>query len=240
MKRSSRCLRGVAIAGFTAFLVYQAFAHPAVHGGIRSGGGLAIAQGVMAIVPEFVADRQAGQVRVYIVEETADKVDGKPVDRVRNLTVRCEAVGGEEAILLPLPIHPKNEPWFPVPPVKAAEGFVFHRIELSMKVSLDGKAAADLRFDAGKDARGFHCLIAPLEMTGAQNLRIAEAAITVTDAARKASWSKKLYEKGFGSGFKDVTWGTDLSLAKFEETIARSAELDKFRKPQGPAVTAKK
>jgi len=240
VKRSHGIVRTVALLGFTVFLVVQAFAHPAVHGGIRSAGGLALAQGVMAIVPEIVADRKAGQVRVYIVEETIDKVDGKPQDMVRNLTVRSETVGKGDAIVLPLPTHPKNEAWFSVQPVTVANGFVYYRIELTMRVSLDGKPGTDLTFGAGADARGFHCLIAPLEMGGAQNVRIESATFTVYDASKKASWSKKLYEKAGGSGFGSVTYGTDLSLAKFEETIAKSADLDKFRKPQAPELTAKK
>lgn len=239
MNKSRRLVSAFSVVALSAVAVLQALAHPATHGGIRSGGGVAIASPYTAIVPEFVADRKAGQVRLYVVQETDEKVDGKKMEMARNLTVRREAVGKSEAILLPLPDHPKNEEWFTVPPVRKSNGFAFYRIELAMRVSLDGKPAADLAFDAGKDARGFHCLVAPLDMAAAQNLRIESATLSVYDAAKKESWSRKLFEKAWGSGFKNVTYGTDLSLAQFEASVAKSGDLDKNRKPQAPEVTAK-
>ncbi len=222
----------IGAAGFFGLLALQALAHPVIHGGIRAE--VASIKDRGSIKVEFVADRKAGQVRLYVVEEGVDRNGATPSDWVRNLPVREETVGKEQALLMPLPDPGAGKQWLAVPPTRAAQGFLFYRIELALRVAVDGGAAADLKFSPGPDPRGFNCLAAPLDLSKAQTIRIEDATMTVCDAGMKTPTAIKLFPKGSPSRFGEN--GTDQSLAKYDEAIAQAPQLDKFRKPEAPAV----
>lgn len=236
MKTSRILLVGAAFA----IALPLAFAHPAVEGGLKHG--FAVVKGLYGSHIELVADPKAGEVRMYISEAQDEKLaDGKDHEWVINMACRTKKVGKEELSLLPMRDPGAGAEWFPVTPVEARGGYVFYRVEAAAKIMLDGDAARrhTLALTAGKDPRGFNCLKAAIDLSKAGTIRFEEVTVTVLDAKKaRAPWTKKC--------FADTAWGlgklhkgvpqTDFALKLFEEYVAKTAEMDKFRKPEAPAV----
>ncbi len=233
----------LAAAGL-AFAFTLAWGHPAIEGGIKQG--FAAVQGVVGGHIEILPDPRANQVRLYISEAQDEKLpNGKDHEWVITMTIRKQTVGGEEASVLPVRDPGAGKEWFAVTPVETKGGYVFYRIEASAKVMLDGdpNRRQSVTFAAGKDPRGTACLVAALDLSKAKTIRFEEVKVSILDAAK----AKPAVEKAY---FANTCWGlgklhqglgqADLALKDFADSIAKGAEMDKFRKPQAPALKAEK
>jgi len=231
-------------AGAVLIAVSFAWAHPAIEGGIKQG--FAAVQGVVGGHIEILADPRTGQVRLYISEAQDEKLpNGKEHEWVIPMTVRKQKVGAEEVNVLPVRDPGAGKEWFAVAPVETKAGYVFYRIEASAKVMLDGDANKRhaLTFAAGKDPRGTACLVAAVDLSKAKTIRFEEVKVSILDAAK----AKPAVEKAY---FASTCWGlgklhqtlaqTDFALKDFADSLGKAAEMDKFRKPQVPALTAEK
>jgi hypothetical protein len=230
-------------AAALAFAFTLAWAHPAIEGGIKTG--FAAVKGIVGGHIEILADPRAGQIRIYLSEAQDEKLpNGKDHEWVIPMTVRRQKVGGEETNVLPVRDPGAGNEWFPVAPVESRGGYVFYRIEATGKVMLDGDAnrRQALTFAAGKDARGTACLVAAVDLAKAQTIRFEEIKVSIVDAARaKPAWEKVYFTGGWGLGKLHSNLNqTDLSLKAFADSLAKAAEMDKFRKPQAPALGSEK
>jgi len=237
-----RIAAGVVVATLLAFTF--AWAHPAIEGGIKHG--FAAVKGLYGSHIELVADAGTGELRIYISEaQDEKKPDGKSHEWVIPMTVRAKKVGDEELALLPMRDPGAGNEWFPVAPVESSGGYVFYRIEATGKVMLDGDAAkrATLTFAAGTDPRGTRCLVAKVAgLAQAKTLRIEEVKVSILDAKKaKPAWEKACFTDGWGLNklHKGLNQ-TDLPLSAFSASLAKAAEMDKFRKPQAPATGVEK
>jgi hypothetical protein len=241
-----------AALGCTLLTSQSATAHPSIEGGVKQGAFAAKnaeGKGVMGGHIELVADRKAGEVRVYLSQSTDEKTGEKKYHEwVHNLTVRNQTIttpdGRKEVVLLPLPSPGAGAEWFSVAPVKTNGGYQFYWIELTAKLALDGDTAnaKPLKFRAGTDPRGRQCLRADLAFGNATSIRIADVSLAVKDpSGKKPAWEKKYFDKtawGLGQLWKEVAT-RDLPLDKFSEFIAASGGMDKHRKPEAPAIASR-
>lgn len=228
-------LASAAVAAAVAF----AWAHPAIEGGIKHG--FASVKGLYGSHIELVVDPRANEVRIYISEaQDEKKPDGKNHEWVIPMSVRKGKAGSDDVALLPMRDPGQGNEWFPVTPVETKGGYVYYRIEATAKLVLDGDAAKSqsVAFRAGKDARGTQCLVATIDLSKAQTIRFEEVKVTILDAAKaKPAVEKVCFTGGWGLGklHKDLN-KTDLSIKAFADSLAKSPESDKFRKPQAPVM----
>lgn len=239
-----------AILSIAGLIVFGQFAlsHPTVEGGMKTA--FVAVKGFAGTHLEFVADREANELRIYVSEAEDGKTpEGKKWEWVINMAVRTAEIttaeGKKEQVsLAPFRDPGRDKEWFPVAPVERKDGYVFYRAEVTGRVMLDGDPAKrhSVIFKAGRGPHGRRCFKAAVNLADAKDLRLEEVRFSVLDAAgKKEPWTKICFQQAYGLGLivmkkQNQVAQVDLPISVYTDALAKISEAGKFRKPEAPVL----